>query len=189
MTDEAIIADELDVQESTDSDVEDWENDTEKELLRAELERERAEKAKWESRYKSNMKKQATQVKEPKETKPEKEKEPEVDLDSLVEKKLYAIEEQREFIKQYGEDVFNEIKKIKDKHPTLSLRDAYKISPVANDQASKEEPSTMSMWGRPNAKTFSDSKSISMSELVKLDKTAYRIMRDRISKWEIALKS
>ena len=46
-----------------------------------------------------------------------------------------AIEEQREFIKTYGEDVFNEVKKIRDKHPTLSLNDAYKISPVAADES------------------------------------------------------
>ena len=69
--------------------------------MKAELNRERAEKEKWESRYKSTMKKQSQKreepIKETKETKTETQ-----DLDSIVERKLYAIEEQREFIKTMG---------------------------------------------------------------------------------------
>jgi len=184
MAEETIVADELDVNETETEETEDEvETDEEKELLKQELAKAKADKEKWEARYKSTKKQEASK---PKETKTEVK---EVDLDSLVERKLMAIEEQREFIKTYGEDVFTEVKKIKDQHPTLSLNDAYKISPVAKDEASKEEPNTYSMWGRPNAKVMTDSKSITQEQLVKLDRVAYRLMKDRIAKWEVTLKN
>jgi hypothetical protein len=66
------------------------------------------------------------------------------------------------------------------------LEDAYKISPIANDPASKSNPDTASMWGRANVP--SNSKSITQENLVKLGKDAYRIMKDKINKWEITLK-
>jgi len=141
MAEETIVADEHNVEETEteETDENEVEADEEKELLKQELAKANANKEKWEARYKSTKKQEASK---PKETKVEIK---EVDLDSLVEKKLMAIEEQREFIKTYGEDVFNEVKKIKEKHPTLSLNDAFKISPIAQDQASKEDPSTYSM--------------------------------------------
>lgn len=185
MAEETIIADELDVNET--ENVEEVSEDTEDYVdvnaLQSELAKAKEEKEKRENRYKSTMKKNS----QPKqETKVEKK---EVDLDSLVERKLYAIEEQREFIKTYGEETFNEVKKIKDKHPTLSLNDAYKISPVANDPASKRDPESMSMWGRANANVINDSKSIKLEDYVKLDKDAYAIMKNRIRKGEITLKN
>ena len=133
MAEETIVADELNVEETETEETETEEveetTDEEKELLKQELAKAKADKEKWEARYKSTKKQEASK---PKETKTEVK---DVDLDSLVEKKLMAIEEQREFIKTYGEDVFNEVKKIRDKHPTLSLNDAYKISPVAADES------------------------------------------------------
>jgi hypothetical protein len=140
MTEEAIIADEQnEIDESNDTET-DSEDDVDVNALQAELAKAKADKEKWEARYKSTKKQEvkAKPIEQKQETK-------EVDLDSLVEKKLYAIEEQREFIKTHGEDVFNEVKKIKDVHPTLSLNDAYKISPIAKDEANREDPSTYSM--------------------------------------------
>lgn len=189
MAEETIVADEQNVEETeaeeTETEEEEETTDEEKELLKQELAKAKADKEKWEARYKSTKKQEASKTEKPKETKTEVK---DIDLDSLVEKKLMAIEEQREFIKTYGEDVFNEVKKIRDKHPTLSLNDAYKISPIAAEE-SKWDPSTYSMWGRPNAKVMTDSKSITLEQLSKLDKAAYRTMKDRIAKWEVTLKN
>ena len=144
MAEETIVADELDVQDQEETeDVEintDVETDDEKELLKAQLAKAEADKEKWEARYKSTKKQEASK---PKETKPNETKE--VDLDSLVERKLAAMEEQRDFIKNYGQETYDAVKAIKEKHPTLSLEDAYKISPIANDPASKSNPDTSSM--------------------------------------------
>ena len=138
MAEETIVADELDVQDQEET--EDVETDDEKELLKAQLAKERADKEKWEARYKSTKKQEASKPKQ--ETKQETK---EVDLDSLVERKLAAMEEQRDFIKNYGQETYDAVKAIKEKHPTLSLEDAYKISPIANDPASKSNPDTSSM--------------------------------------------
>ena len=132
MAEETIVADELNVEEpeteEPETEEEEETTDEEKELLKQELAKAKADKEKWEARYKSTKKQEASK---PKETKTETK---DVDLDSLVEKKLMAIEEQREFIKTHGEDVFNEVKKIRDMHPTLSLNDAFKISPIAAEE-------------------------------------------------------
>jgi hypothetical protein len=45
------------------------------------------------------------------------------------------------------------------------------------------------MWGRPNAKVISDSKVITQAQLVTLDRVAYKLMKDRIAKWEVTLKN
>jgi dsDNA-specific endonuclease/ATPase MutS2 len=150
MADETIIADEQtqEIDESNDLDLDEEEvdatiseTDEEKELLKQQLAKAEADKEKWEARYKSTKKQEASK---PKETKQET-KTDEVNLDELVEKKLTAMQEQKDFIAEFGEDVFEEVKKIKDKHPTLSLKDAYKLSPIASDPASKENPSALSM--------------------------------------------
>ena len=133
MAEETIVADELNVEETEteepETEEEEETTDEEKEILKQELAKAKADKEKWEARYKSTKEQEASK---PKETKTEAK---DVDLDSLVEKKLMAIEEQREFIKTHGEDVFNEVKKIRDMHPTLSLNDAYKISPIAAEES------------------------------------------------------
>jgi hypothetical protein len=149
--DETIIADEQnEIDESNEeSETEDFdanigaepEVDEEKEALRAKLEKAEADKEKWEARYKSTKKQESqTQVKKEVKDVPTSE-----DLDSVVERKLMAIQEQQEFIKTYGEDTYEAIKAIREKHPTLSLNDAYKISSVASDQPSKEHAESLSM--------------------------------------------
>ena len=145
MAEETIIADEQnEIDESNDTTTDETsedENYVDVNALQAELEKAKADKEKWEARYKSTKKQEASK---PKETKPTMETK-EVDLDSLVERKLAAIEEQRDFIKTYGQETYDAIKPIREKHPTLSLEDAYKISPIANDPASKSNPDTASM--------------------------------------------
>ena len=187
MAEETIVADELDVQDQEETeDVEidtDVETDDEKELLKAQLAKAEADKEKWEARYKSTKKQEASKPKVEQQTKTETK---EVDLDSLVERKLAAMEEQRDFIKNYGQETYDAVKAIKEKHPTLSLEDAYKISPIANDPASNSNPDTSSMWGRANVQA--NSKTITQEELVKLSWLAYSQMRDKIRKWEITLK-
>ena len=143
MDEETIIADEQnEIDESNDTETEETSEDgdyVDVNALQAELEKAKADKEKWEARYKSTKKQESKAKPEQKvETK-------EVDLDSLVERKLAMIEEQRDFIKTYGQETYEEIKKIKAQHPTLSLEDAYKISPIANDPASKSNPDTASM--------------------------------------------
>jgi len=108
--------------------------------LQDELAKAKADKEKWEARYKST-KKQESKAK-PVETKQETK---EVDLDSLVERKLAAIEEQRDFIKEHGQETFDAVKVIKEKHPTLSYEDALKISSIASDPATSANPDTASM--------------------------------------------
>lgn len=147
MAEETIIADEQnEIDESNETEVtteSEEEDDTYVNDLEAKLAKAEADKEKWEARYKSTKKQEASKPKvEVKETKTEVK---EIDLETIVERKLAAIEEQRDFIKTYGQETFDEVKKIKEKHPTLSREDAYKISPIANDPASKANPETYSM--------------------------------------------
>lgn len=185
MADETIIADELNVDE-VETEEEDYseEVDTEKEELKAQLEKERAEREKRENRYKSSKKKES-QVQPKKEVKETND----VDIESIVERKLNTIQEQKDFIKEYGEEVFAEVQKIKEKHPTLTLEQAYKLSPVSADQPSKEAPESLSMWWRANPNAYNNSKVITLEQLVALDKIAYRNAKEKIAKWELTLKN
>lgn len=182
MAEETIIADEQnEIDESNDTEDESNEDEVDVEDLKARLAKAEADKEKWEARYKSSKKQEASK---PKETKVETKQ---VDLESLVEKKLTAMQEQKDFIAEHWEEVFNEVKKIKDKHPTLSWKDAYKISPVAADQASKENAESLAMWGRPSNSAITDSKSITMEQYVALPQKQYRLMKERIAKGEVTL--
>lgn len=187
---ETINADELDVNEEVVTEEVETESEDEDETtdddyvntLEAELEKARADKEKWENRYKSTKKKESVKPKK------QNTNTQDVDLDSIVEKKLMAIEEQREFIKEHGEDVFNEVKKVKAKHPSLSLEDAYKISPISSDEASKENAESLAMGGRANSNAINDSKSITLEQYVALPQKQYSMMKDRIAKGEVTLK-
>jgi len=188
MTDEKDIhAGEQDADKVTTDDDNDDDNEgvveVDVDALQQELAKEKADREKWENRYKSAKKKEATQPKEE-----NKNEIKEVDVESIVERQLTAIQEKKDFISKYGEEVFTEIKKIKEKHPTLSLEDAYKISPIALDQASKEDPASFSMWGRANEKAIMDSKSITLEQYVALPQAQYSLMKDRIAKGEVTLK-
>lgn len=186
MDDETIIADELDVEEvETEEEDDSDEVDTEKEDLKAQLEKERAEREKRENRYKSSKKKEA-QV-QPKKVVSDVN---EVDIDARIEQKLNMIQEKKDFIKEYGDEVFAEVQKIKEKHPTLTLEQAYKLSPVSTDQPSKENSESLSMWGRANPNSIKDTKSITVEELVKHKGTQqYRNLKDKIARWELTLKN
>jgi len=183
---ETIIADEQnEIDESNDTETETSDDEyVDVNALQDELAKAKADKEKWEARYKST-KKQESKAK-PVETKETKKEVKEVDLDSLVERKLAAIEEQRDFIKEHGQETFDAVKVIKEKHPTLSYEDALKISSIASDPATSANPDTASMWGRPNIKW--DSKTITQEQLNSLSTYDYRIMRDRMKKWEVTLK-
>lgn len=185
MTDEAIIAEELNLEEvDTDEEDDSEDVDTEKEDLKAQLEKERAEREKRENRYKSSKKKES-QVQPKKEVVVN----DNIDIDARIEQKFNMIQEQNDFIKAYWDEVFTEVQKIKSKHPTLTLEQAYKLSPVSTDQPSKEVPESLSMWWRANPNAYNNSKVITLEQLVALDKTAYRNAKEKITKWELTLKN
>lgn len=183
MAEETIIADEQnEIDESNDEETSDDGVDVDVDAILAKNEKLEAELAKVKGRYKSQMKKKSETVTPKTEVNS-------ITDDAIIEKKLLEIEERREFIKEFGEETFNEVKKIKDQHPTLGRRDALKISPIANNLAREEDPESLSMGGRPNAAAFKDSSTITVAELVKFKGTAqYSMLRDRISKGELTLK-
>lgn len=193
MADETIIADEqkntVDVQDETE-ELEEMEteqsedNDSDDYVdVNEVLEQNRKlqeENEKWKNRYKSTKKKQATA---PKQTPSNP-----TNIDAVVEKKLAEIEAKRNFIAAHWEEVYEHVAKIKSKHPTLSLEDAYKISPAANDPASKENPAAYSMGGRGSNSAITDSKSISQEKLASLPQKEYNIAKEKIERGELQIK-
>jgi len=178
MAEETIIADEqtdVDVQEESEVD-DSQEETTDVEAIKAELAKEKAEREKWENRYKSTKKKESNQPKE----QPKKEGSQESDLNSVVEKKIAEFQEKESFKKTYGEDIFQDTAKIKDQHPTLSWEEAMKLSPIANDPARAANPEADASPGRPNMNAINKTKFISQEAHSKMEGKAFVEVLEKI---------
>lgn len=179
---ETIVADEqtdVDVQEET-TETETYEEDVDVEALKAQLAKEKADKEKWEARYKST-KKQETKAKQV-----ESKVDANVDLNSLVEQKIAEISERKAFKEAHGEEIFNDVLKIKEKHPTLSLEEALKFSPIANDPARTANSEQYSSPGRANI-SEGKIKTMTFEKFSKLPQSEYNIISDKVKSWEIKL--
>jgi hypothetical protein len=179
MAEETISADEqkdVDVQESEDQiDLNDGEDEVsvvksayEAELAKKQKEIERL--AKFEARYKSQMKANSQKPSEKAEI---------TDINSVVEQKIAEMSERNEFRNKHGEEIYQDVLKIREKHPTLTLEEAMNLSPVAKDPARTANPDTSSSPGRAAVKD-SSSKTITYEAMSKLPQSEYNIMSDKV---------
>lgn len=110
-----------------------------------------------------------------------------VDVASIVKQELASIKEEEAFIRKHWEVSLNdELRDVMAKHPSLSMEDALKLTPVWQDPAVTANTDQMTMvWV---AWDFSGNKNnITQEQLYSLDDTAYANMMDKIESWEMKL--
>lgn len=135
--------------------------------------------AKFEARYKSNKKAEATK--------------PKADVSSgdslwdIVASKIQEYQEQSEFKKTYGDEIFNDVIEIKKQHPTLTLEQAMKFSPIANDPARTANSEEYSSPWRAKIDTTS-SKYITNEAWSKLPQREWNIIDDKVKSGEIIVR-
>lgn len=165
-----------DTDESEGEDVSVIKSSYEEQLAAKQKEIERL--AKFEARYKSNKKAEAT--------KPKADVSRGDSLWDIVASKIQEYQEQSDFKKTYGDEIFNDVIEIKKQHPTLTLEQAMKFSPIANDPArtaNSEEYS--SPW---RAKLDTTTKYITQEDWSKMAQKEWNIVDDKIARGEIILK-
>lgn len=177
MADETIIADEqneqVDVSDESEVDESQDESTDVETVSLDEFNKLKAKLEKVEGRYKSTQKKIASE--KPKETKVEQN----VDLSSVVAKELAKFREHEDFKAKYGDEIYADTIKIKEKHPTLSLEEAVKFSPIANDPARNANPEINSSPGRAKL-TEGVVKTMTFEKYSKLPQNEYNIISDKV---------
>ena len=178
MADETIIADEqneqVDVSDESEVDESQDESTDVETVSIDEFNKLKAKLEKVEGRYKSTQKKIASE-KPKQETKVEQN----VDLSSAVAKEIAKFKEAEDFKAKYGEEIYKDTLKVKEKHPTLSLEEAIKFSPIANDPARNANPESNSSPGRANLVNNSQ-KTITYTALSQLPQKEFNIMSDKV---------
>lgn len=184
MADETIIADEQNVIDvSNESDVDDSNDEsTDVEVDANDWKDREAEAKKWENRYKSTKKKESVKPAQAKKVVSNG-----ADLNSVVEQKIAEFTEREAFKRTHWEEIFSDVIKIKEQHPTLTLEQAMKFSPIANDPARTANTDEYSSPWRANLNA-DKVKTISSEALSKLPQNEYNIISDKISSWEIKIK-
>lgn len=187
MAEETIIADEQNeqVDVSDESEVVDSsEETTNVETVSIEdFNKLQAKLDKAEGRYKSTQKKIASEKK----VQSNDIRSDSTDLRAVAEQVIAEFSEKEAFKAKYGEEIFADTIKIRQEHPTLSLEQAMKFSPIANDPARTANTEEYSNPWRANLNN-DKIKTISSEKLSQLPQNEYNIISDKIDSWEILIE-
>lgn len=136
--------------------------------------------AKYEARYKANKKAEAT--------KPKAEVSSNVNITDIVANEVAKIQEQSTFKTTYGDEIFNDVIAIQKQHPSLTLDQAMKLSPIANDPARAISSDATASAGRANLNNYNKTTYITTEAYSKLPLNEFSIVREKISKGEMTIK-